>query len=261
MTPRDEYVFVGDPPLWRPPASEVHISVAFTWDIEKASRLALAWGQYGYKIKVGGPAFGDLRDSFTPGFYIQPGVTFTSRGCDNNCPWCLVPANEGGLRLLEIKPGHIIQDNNLLQTGRAHMSKVFAMLKAQPRGAKFSGGLDSELVTDWVADELRGLRVDKVFLSADTEDRLSHLWLAVHKLRFLPRRKLRCYVLLAYENETLEWARDRLEAVWQIGCLPFAQLYQPPQGYIRYNDDWKALARTWSRPAAMFALHNEVSGA
>jgi len=100
------------------------------------------------------------------------------------------------------------------------------------------------------------LRIKEVFLAADTEAALVPLRRAVVKLSFLSRRQLRCYVLIAYRGETVSKAEERLEAVWQAGCLPFAQLYQPSDRYIDYPSDWKALARTWCRPAAMFALHN-----
>jgi hypothetical protein len=43
LTPDDALAFVGDPPLWRPEADEVHVSCTFTWDIPEAKRLAEAW--------------------------------------------------------------------------------------------------------------------------------------------------------------------------------------------------------------------------
>lgn len=88
MTPVDRYAFVGDPPMIRPDADEVHVSVAFTWDIEKAERLVKAWGQYYPVVKLGGPAIAHSYDEFTPGLYVREGITFTSRGCNNGCSWC-----------------------------------------------------------------------------------------------------------------------------------------------------------------------------
>ncbi len=203
-----------------------------------------------------------------PGMYIKQGITFTSRGCNNQCPWCLVPKREGRLRTIPINPGHTIQDNNLLQTGREHMTKVFAMLRSQRRAASFPGGLQASLVDDRVTEELRGLRIKEVFLAADTKAALKPLATAAHRLSFLrsdseiekgePARKIRCYVLIAYEGETIEQARDRLEAVWETGCMPFAQLYQPPDKYIRYSQEWRDLNREWSRLAAMVAMHKVI---
>ena len=262
-TPTDDMAFVGDPPLWRPEADEVHISCTFTWDIREAERLRDAWRQYYPRVLVGGPAWhGNRINGFTPGRYVAEGVTFTSRGCNNHCPWCLVPAREGRLREYEhIEPGHIIQDNNFLACSPEHRRRVYAMLDRQPRAAVFGGGLDARLVTDEIAAELSAIRVGEVFLAADTDGALRPLEAAVKKLQFLPRRKLRCYVLCAFGGETIEQARRRLEAVWQIGCMPFAQLFQPPNKWIEYDSEWRALAREWSRPAAMFASHAEATNA
>lgn len=255
MTPTDDpYVFVGDPPLWRPEVTEVHISVTFTWDREEGERLRQTWSQYYPKVFLSGPAFWGESSLFQPGLYVKNGVTFTSRGCNNNCPWCLVPEAEGPLRTIPIMPGYIIQDNNFLQCPSSHRRAVFQMLDSQSRAAVLTGGLEAELLTDEIADELRGLRIHQVFLAADTAVALRPLRKAIQKLAFLPRQKLRCYVLIAYDGETLEQAEARLRRVWELGAMPFAQLFQPPDHYICYDHKWKALARIWSRPAAMKAL-------
>jgi len=65
---------------------------------------------------------------------------------------------------------------------------------------------------------------------------------------------MRCYVMIG-RNETIEQAEQRLEAVWEIGCMPFSQLYQPPERYIKYPREWRDLNRKWSRPAAIRAAH------
>lgn len=254
MTPDDSYAFIGYPPfdLWRPDADEVHISVTFTWDIQRAQELVDAWGQYYERVFIGGPAWVGGADSFCPGFYIKNGVTFMTRGCNNHCPWCLVPEREGKLKeLAEFAPGHIIQDNNLLQASRSHLSNVFAMLRSQGRAVTFAGGMDSGLITDEIAEDLRSLKIYQLFLSADCDAALTSLKRAVTKLSFLPRQRLRCYVLLGYNGESMTKALERLEQVWEIGCIPFAQLYQPADHYIEYDSAWRDFCRMWSRPAIM----------
>lgn len=250
-TPTDELAFVGDPPLMRPEADEVHVSVTFTWDIAEGKRLQKAWAQHYPIVKIGGPAFGQISGAFQPGFYVKPGVTFTTRGCDNHCPWCMVPQREGRLsHLLQFAPGYIIQDNNLLQAIPHHISRVMAMLKEQSRAAVFAGGLQASLVNDWFAEQLRAIRVDSVFLAADTMGALRPLEKALGHLSFLGRRKLRVYVMI---GQDMQADQERLQAVWDLGGLPFAQLYQPPEKHIDYSPEWRAIAREWSRPAVMFA--------
>ncbi len=255
-TPTDDWAFVGDPPLFRPGPEtviDVSVSVTFTWDILEGQHLVEAWRQYYPLGRIGGPAFDDPGNTFTPGLYVRQGVTFTSRGCGRGCPWCLVGQREGGLRLLPITDGWIIEDSNFLACPGPHRRAAYTMLARQPHGAVFSGGLDARLVTDDIRAEFRDLRILDVFLAADTDDTLGPLERAVSRLSFLGRERLRCYVLLAYGGETIEQAERRLKAVWEIGAMPHAQLYRPPDRQIVYSPEWRHLARTWSRPAAMKA--------
>lgn len=255
FTPRDSYAFVGDPPMLRPEADEVHIDCTFTWDIDRAKRLRDAWAQYYPAVKIGGVAFDDCPDGFIPGRYIKTGVTFTSRGCNNQCPWCLVWKREGKLREYANFPaGNIIQDNNLLQCNKSHTDKVLQMLRAQKR-IEFSGGLDARLLK-WIdAEKLRSLNIYQLFFACDTKASLTSLRKAGELLKGLDRRKLRCYVLLAFNGQTISEAQEHLENVWQAGFMPHAQLYQPPDHYIDYPLEWRHLQRTWCRPAAMQTIH------
>lgn len=260
LLPNDKYAFIGDPPLdgFRPEADEVHISCTFTWDKVEAERLGEAWSQYYEVVKVGGVAYGSPIYGFTPGKYIKNGITFTSRGCNNQCPWCSARVDEGKISpLYDFPPGYIIQDNNLLQCDKSHLDRVFEMLRYQPRQVIFSGGLDSRLITDDIADSIRDLPIESVFLACDTKEAIKPLRRAVQKLH-LPRRKTRCYVLLKFnDGETISNARERLELVWEAGAMPFAQLYQPKDRWINYPREWKELAREWARPAVMIASHKD----
>jgi len=257
MTPQDKMAFIGDPPLFQPEADEVHISVTFTWDINAGYRLKRAWGEYYSKVLIGGLAINGSRGQFIPGRYLKHGITITSRGCNRKCPWCLVPEKEGKIKLLEVKQGWIIQDNNLLMTPRSHQDKVYRMLQKLNRPAWFNGGIDARLVDDWFVDQVRKIKIGGIFLSADSIDILKYLKEAVEKLGFLGREKLRCYVLIGFNHdETIDEARERLIEVWNIGCLPFAQLYRPADIERVYNSEWRNLARKWMRPAIMRSIMN-----
>ena len=263
-TPDDALAFVGDPPLWLPAdVSAVHVSCTFTWDRPEAERIAEAWErQYPGRVTLSGPAYGHAGGDFTPGLYVRQGITFTSRGCPRHCCFCQVPARAGPLRLLDSIPeGHIVQDNNFLACPPEHRRKVYAMLGRQKRAAVFAGGIDARLVTDEIADEFRAIRVSEAFLACDSTAAIRPLYEAAWRLRFLGRRKLRCYVLIGFSGELLSQAEKRLEAVWEAGCLPFAQLYRSPEGERQYDLDWLRLQRKWARPAAMFASHRVEVGA
>ena len=84
--------------------TEVHVSVAFTWDMERAERLAYAWERIA-PVKMGGPAFNQPGGEFVPGRYLRDGYTITSRGCFNFCWFCAVWKREKGLTELPIHDG------------------------------------------------------------------------------------------------------------------------------------------------------------
>ena len=85
MSPTDALAFFGPPTIEniadciKAGVTEVHISVTFTWDLEKAEDLYYAWQILGVPVEVGGPAFGDRMGDFTPGLYLREGMIFTSR--------------------------------------------------------------------------------------------------------------------------------------------------------------------------------------
>jgi hypothetical protein len=265
--------FIGDPPLDRPEADEVHVSCTFTWDIKDriiklkngrqkvirgAETLQKSWAQYYPVVKLGGPAFDSPCPDFNPGLYIKSGVTFTSRGCNNQCPWCLVRKREGKLSYLPIQPGNIVNDNNLLQCDKAHQEKVFDMLRTQ-KAISFSGGLDCREMTQEIADTLRSLKILEMFFACDTKGQLSQLQRVGKMFPDTNRRKLRCYVLLAFNGQTIGEAIEHLENVWEAGFLPHAQLFQPDDKLIEYSPEWRHLSRRWSRPAATLAMNGKDS--
>jgi hypothetical protein len=263
-TPKDAWV--GPPDLFSPRKGLVKISCVFTWDRAKAENLRDAWEDWGCGVDIGGPAFDDPGGEFTPGQFVRHGITFTSRGCPRECPWCYVPKREGKLRELKtIHPGKIINDNNFLACSRSHQRKVLDMLKGQTR-IEFKGGLDPRLLTTSFIEELRGLRLKELYLSADHEDYERHTLKAIAKLKdagFSPR-KIRCYVMIG-RNETMERAEERLRRVFKQGAWPYAQVWDGLSANLdspKWSEEfrkWKRFARVWERPALMKAHMKEVA--
>jgi hypothetical protein len=255
MTPIDNYSFIGSPGLFIPEHDEVHISVTFIWDIKRGYELLHEWESVTDRsVKIGGPAISTGIQNFVPGMYIKNGVTITSRGCPNNCKYCFVPGREGKINELEIKTGNIVQDNNILACSDKHIKKVFNMLKTQ-HGIEFKGGLEPSRITENIAENLRGLKIKSLWLACDTKNQIKALSKAVKILQSagFKRNHLRCYVLI---GDSFQENLNRLIEVYKIGCLPFAQLYQPKE-WIDYPQDWKDFCRTWSRPAAYKSYMNQ----
>jgi hypothetical protein len=258
FTPADPFVAIGAPGLFTPRGiSEVHISAPFTWQTDEAFRLAAAWRDHlpGIPVKAGGPAFDDPGGPFVPGRYLASGISISSRGCPEKCPWCYVPRREGGLRLLDLCEGYIVQDNNVLAWPRDRFEALCRMLGRQKRGAEFKGGFQAGRLKPWHVDAIRGIQVEEIWLAADYPGALDGLRNAIALLRPLPRYKLMAYVLVGFGDETIDEATARLEAVWDAGAMPFAQIYRDDSGAARSDRAWRDLVRVWSRPALIKAAH------
>jgi hypothetical protein len=252
-TPTDELAFVGDLPLpgLHPEDRNIPvlISCVFTWDKPEAERLYFSWNRYYHHVSLGGPAYGDCGGDFVAGRFIKEGVTITSRGCPRKCPWCVVPSREGRIRELPIVPGWIVQDNNLLACSEKHLDAVFKMLREQKRGIVFSGGLDARLFTESTIERLKSIRIKELWFACDDENAIPALRRVAELCEGISIEKKRCYVMIGHAYESLPDARHRLETVYCLGFLPFAQLYRR-ELETNYPSEWKALARKWSRPAA-----------
>jgi hypothetical protein len=170
-TPDDALAFTTPPPKILPDIDEIHVSVTFTYDMEKAEQLAEAWAKTGLPVLMGGAAFNEPGGEFVPGLYLKKGYLLTSRDCPNRCPHCSVPKREGyTLRELEIKDGFNICDDNLLACSENHIREVFEMLKKQHETPVFTGGLEAKLLKSWHVDLLREVKPKRMYFAYDTPD-------------------------------------------------------------------------------------------
>ncbi|MDR2887687.1 MAG: hypothetical protein LBV26_06795 [Bacteroidales bacterium] len=250
-TPTDEDVRINAPPSLFDEADEVHISVAFTWDIPQAEFLYSQWSNAGFNTKMGGPAFNEKGGDFIPGMYLKKGYVITSRGCNNNCWFCSVPRREGNeLRELPITAGWNILDDNLLACSESHKSAVFEMLKRQAYRPQFTGGLEAKILTKKDAARLFELKPVTMFFAYDEPADYEPLIEAGKLLRQAgfksSNHQARCYVLCGYRGDTFDKAERRMYQAWEAGFFPFAMLYRDFKG--EYKQDWKQFQRQWANP-------------
>jgi hypothetical protein len=262
-TPTDAYAFVGEPNYSELPEgiAEVHVSVAFTWDLPEAEHLAKIWSQIA-PVKIGGPATGMRGEEFTPGLFLKPGYLLSSRGCPNRCWFCGVPKREGSaVRELPIREGWNVLDDNLLACSEAHIRSVFAMLNRQKRGTvQFTGGLEAAKLKPWHVELLKALRPKQMFFAFDTGDDLPALEEASRLFRsasYGTRNNLRCYVLVGYPGDNFSNAEHRLRTVMRLGFCPMAMLYRDQSNTTTL--EWRRFQRMWARPAMMYSTKNPAN--
>lgn len=239
---------------------EIHISVAFTYDIPKVEELYRIWSVLGLPIKVGGPAFNQPGGEFIPGLYLKHGYVITSRGCYGNCWHCSVPQREGGFRELEIKDGWNVLDDNILMSSREHFTAVIEMLRRQPEYPIFTGGIEAKLLKPWQANLMKSAKTKRLYCAYDTPDDYEPL-VSAGKI-FLQAgftktsRSLCCYVLIGYSGDTFDKAEKRLYDTIRAGFVPFAMLYKDGSG--KTCSEWRKFQRLWARPAIIGAKLKEI---
>jgi hypothetical protein len=236
-------------------ADQVHISVAFTWDLPLAEKLAREWSHVA-PVTMGGPAMNERGGDFTPGMYLKPGYVITSRGCPNRCWFCSVPKREGGeIRELPITDGHNILDDNLLACSSHHIESVFAMLRRQKEPIEFTGGLEAARLKPWHVMELKKLRIKQMFFAYDTPDDIEPLREAgkmIIKAGFtVSSHSMRCFVLCGFKGDTISAAERRMAETLDAGFTPMAMLWKDETG--RRDPEWGKFQREWARPAIIYA--------
>lgn len=250
-TPDDRLAFVNrSPPADMEEIDEVHISVAFTYDIPLAEKLEKEWRVLGVPVKMGGPAYNAPGGDFLPGMYLKKGYVITSRGCPNACWFCAVPKREGVLRELPIQDGWNILDDNLLACSEKHVRGVFEMLLRQEKRPVLSGGLEATRLKTWHVELMRKAKVSRMYFAYDTPDDLEPLVEAGQMLRAngisVASHRAGCYVLIGYRGDSFEKAQKRLHETIQAGFMPYAMLYRDHEGNT--SDEWRRFQREWVRP-------------
>jgi len=249
-TPTDDLTFTDEPGLFPPDVDEVHVSVTFSYDMNRAETLARAWERIA-TVKVGGPATGMPGGDFVPGRYLRPGYVITSRGCPNRCWFCTVPQREGQIRELPIRDGWNVLDDNLLACSEGHVRSVFTMLARQDQASQFTGGLEAARLRPWHVTALRTIHPKQLFFAYDGPEDRDPLYAAGEMLLAggftRTSHALRAYVLIGHPRDTFEAAEARLIDCMSAGFLPMAMLYRDHAG--RRAPEWMKFQKTWARPA------------
>lgn len=180
-------------------------------------------------------------DRLQPDYSIFPQVDhktaygFLTRGCPNNCPWCVVPQKEGSIRpymdveeiAVDGRTNLVLMDNNILACdyGLEQMEKI-AKLRYR---VDFNQAMDARKVTDDVAKLIASMRwIKYIRFGCDTPAQIGECERAITLIRkhgYNGYFFLYCIIRDFKESfERINYWHDKRD--WKI--LPFAQPYRDP---------------------------------
>lgn len=183
--------------------------------------------------------FEDAED-LLPDYSLVPSwrqsILFSHRGCVNHCPYCAVPIMEPATGLIQVKsirhlvaPGHrkvVLWDNNLLAA--RNWLDLIAELKGIGLPVDFNQGLDARRITEEVAEELKGLRIDPVRMAYDVPSERRALERAIPALvrAGFKLRDIIVYVLYNFRDSPEEFL-GRIRDLMEWGVVAYPMRFEP----------------------------------
>lgn len=173
---------------------------------------------------------------------------FTTRGCVRNCPFCVVPEKEGGIRevgdIYSFWRGQshlMLLDNNLTAMPEKFTKTCLQLIKERVY-VDFNQGLDIRLITKEMAELLAKVRRWKQIHFAFDDVRLeSHVKRGIKLLKDagIHPNRLTFYVLIGF-NSTMQEDMYRIELLQSLGVNPYTMPFNPKDAYQNALTRWTA---------------------
>ena len=179
-------------------------------------------------------------ENLLPDYSLVPdwdgSIVFASRGCNNNCLYCVVPRLEGKICLEKtsikhlIWPGHtrlIFFDNNIL--AMKYWRDIFNEILTLNMEIDFNQGLDARLMTEEAATYISKMKIPSVRLAYDKANERDYVERAIKILydKGVNKRKILVYSLFNFTESPNEYL-DRILDILKWGATCYPMRYQPP---------------------------------
>ncbi len=162
-------------------------------------------------------------DEMFPDYSIYPecdyAIGYITRGCTNNCRWCVVPRKEGGIHPYRsweelVRPDTdklILMDNNILAC--EYGIRQLESLIGSGYRIDLNQGMDARLVTGGIADILSRLSwIRFIRFSCDQRSQIAPVRRAVELLMERGVRPYRIFIYLLVTSDLAD-ASERVEAL------------------------------------------------
>jgi len=242
-------------------ADKIYVSCIFTCNHEQAE----FWDNYDNAL-VGGTGYDFMEDSKgniikihdtklpqkIEDIEIHNNWGFTTRGCNRNCPFCLVPRKEGKLKRVggiykfwDRKSKKItVMDNNLLADLEWFFHITDQIIKHNLK-VDFNQGLDIRLLTNAVAERLKQIKTSRIRFAFDD---MVLKPIVLDKIKILNKYKIwgLWYVMVGYDvNVPIESDIERVNILVKHNQRAFIQRHKNGSHDKRYI----ALSQ-WTMPLA-----------
>lgn len=182
-------------------------------------------------------------ENYSPDYSWYPNlpysISFTTRGCPRNCPFCAVRKHEPKFKVKENWPedidinkkGIIFWDNNWLASPNFEKD-VKKLMKFQKIGIiqfDFNQGLDCRLFDEDKVKLLSQIKIKPLRLAFDNCSEDGHIQKAIQLAQKYGFKDTRVYVLYNSEdnNDTPEYFYYRIEEINKLGALAYPMRYRP----------------------------------
>ena len=170
-----------------------------------------------------------LIDEMFPDYSIYPAcdyaIGYITRGCPNNCRWCVVPSKEGEIKPYRswrqlIRPDSkklVLMDNNILASdfGIAQLESLVGSGYA----IDLNQGMDARLVDERVAKILAGLKwIKYIRFSCDQQAQIEPIMRTAELLGKYGVKPYRLFIYLLVTAD-IEDAARRVEALKRLGNI------------------------------------------
>lgn len=214
------------------------------------------------EIIKGGTGYGldnvlpDEIEHCCPDYSLYPELTknfaygFLSRGCPNDCPFCLVCAKEGrkSYKVADLsewwqgQKNIVLMDPNLLAC-REHMDLLRQLHESKAR-IDINQGLDARLLTEDNIHMINNLRLKEIHFAWDLMKNEKRILEGLNLYKSLATRKVHgswasVYVLTNFDT-TMEENLYRVYKLRDMGFDPYVMVYDKPNApqEVRYLQRW-----------------------
>ena len=194
--------------------------------------------------------------------YVDYAIGFLTRGCPNNCPWCIVPVKEGNIQPYrtwqEIKRPDkrdiVFMDNNVLACNHG-IEQITDMIGKDVR-IDFNQGLDARLIDNDVADILSRLKwIRQIRISCDTMPMLMVCLNAIDRMKCKGIKPYRIFTYLLVKDNIRD-AEVRATTLRDAGVDVFAMPYRDFENKIEPTQEMKDFARWVNRKEIFKTVDN-----